>query len=436
MRTLYFCQWTFRRLLILSIPLYVLALPASVYSQPYVEGGNTRHRFAQTYLGVDLQYVPETGLTHSSSDHSLVGMPERFLPRLTIGGVHFWGHADFYVTFPIPPGGFERESQGVVSTFSTGIETGARLYPWRIEEGGLRPFVGISWGLVNYAQRDTGGGWGPTLYRHRPLLQAGLSWMIGPTIVQAQGTYIPGTDVRYPLSRTEDASLTLPEAAFSIGVSYPFETTVGAEYAEKNGFLATIEEEMDSAGQLTTWMVGAGPSAAFTLRNSSYTTKEHRFLDNIPPSTPFPDLSLGYYFHTIDAAVNIAYRPISQYQEAYNLGLELNRTSLWLEGYKFLFDYHGFVPFVGIGIGREWLDVNERDGDAPVVSTSEATWAPGIVFGWDIRPTSVDWFTLRTNLRYAPGLSVEMPSGNEVAFDHLEFNFIQFVLYPERLFRF
>jgi len=23
------------------------------------------------------------------------------MPRLTIGGIHFWGHVDFYVTFPL-----------------------------------------------------------------------------------------------------------------------------------------------------------------------------------------------------------------------------------------------------------------------------------------------------------------------------------------------
>ena len=56
--------------------------------------------------------------------------------------------------------------------------------------------------------------------------------------------------------------------------------------------------------------------------------------------------------------------------------------------------------------------------------------APGIIFGWDIRPIRNPWFILRTNLPYTPGLSADVSPGNRVAFDPLEFNFIQFVWYP------
>lgn len=411
----------------------LLSITVNLRSQPYVEGGNTQHRFAQTYVGADLQHVPGMGETFGVAFVDPVAIPGRIVPRLTIGGLHFWGHADFYVTFPIPPHGFETESDGLHSFFSTGIETGGRFYPWRLEQGTIRPFVGASWALVNYAQRESDGDWGPTLFRHRGLLHGGLSWMIGPGIIEAEGTWIPGTDVRYPVSRAETASIRLPGAAVKVGFKYPFETTVSAEYAAQSGWTEEQRRRMDSAGQLSTWMIGAGPSAAFTLGRSSWITEERPWLDAIPPSTPFPDLSLGYYLHRLDAVIGLAYRPISQVQEAYGVELALHRHSLRLEAYKFLFDYNGFVPFVGLGIGAEWLEVLEHDG-ASAADVTARSWSPGIVFGWDIRPTPIDWFTLRTNLRYTPGLSVTMPSGNDVSFDQLEFNFIQLVLYPERMF--
>jgi hypothetical protein len=34
---------------------------------------------------------------------------------------------------------------------------------------------------------------------------------------------------------------------------------------------------------------------------------------------------------------------------------------------------------------------------------------------------------------HTPGLALDVGSGQSVAFDHLEFNFIQFVAYPQRL---
>jgi hypothetical protein len=56
-------------------------------AQPYVEGGQTRHRFAQTTLGTDARvFGPADAITSGSLQDT----------RLIIGGTHFWGHADFF----------------------------------------------------------------------------------------------------------------------------------------------------------------------------------------------------------------------------------------------------------------------------------------------------------------------------------------------------
>ena len=55
----------------------------------------------------------------------------------------------------------------------------------------------------------------------------------------------------------------------------------------------------------------------------------------------------------------------------------------------------------------------------------------GIICGWDIKPTKAESWLLRTNLRYSP---VSMTVDNKkVAYDYIEFNFIQLVLFPERM---
>ena len=61
-------------------------------------------------------------------------------------------------------------------------------------------------------------------------------------------------------------------------------------------------------------------------------------------------------------------------------------------------------------------------------------WRPGVTFGWDIRPDRLQAMILRTNLRYTPNLNVAVTGGRDVALDQVEFNFIQFVIFPRRFF--
>lgn len=77
---------------------------------------------------------------------------------------------------------------------------------------------------------------------------------------------------------------------------------------------------------------------------------------------------------------------------AFNYTSRLQRQSLNIEGYKFLFDYHGFVPNLGAGIGRENLEFTRTEFGDDLDPITEQTWSPNIVFGWDIRPSvKGDW---------------------------------------------
>jgi hypothetical protein len=104
-----------------------------------------------------------------------------------------------------------------------------------------------------------------------------------------------------------------------------------------------------------------------------------------------------------------------------------------LEATKFLFDYHGFVPFVGPAISYEKLSfIEDFEGNRTQDKQIEK-FGYGLTFGWDIRPNRIQTWILRTNLRWFPNLSLEVEPGSNISFDNLEFNFIQLIIYPSRM---
>ena len=121
-----------------------------------------------------------------------------------------------------------------------------------------------------------------------------------------------------------------------------------------------------------------------------------------------------------------------QRRSAYNRALNIDRQSTVLETYKFVGDYHGFVPYVGVGVGMERMDLEEREGDVVVSEGTYVDMPWYLVFGWDIRPSERgDWWVLRTNLRIPPMLELDHDD-HTWSLQHLEFNFIQLVVYPQR----
>jgi hypothetical protein len=68
------------------------------YSQVYTEK-QTRHRFAQLNLGLDVQssFGGSTKYLDALGNIQSFNLTNSFSPRFLIGGTHFWGHADFYI---------------------------------------------------------------------------------------------------------------------------------------------------------------------------------------------------------------------------------------------------------------------------------------------------------------------------------------------------
>lgn len=174
-----------------------------------------------------------------------------------------------------------------------------------------------------------------------------------------------------------------------------------------------------------------GPSSAFFTNKSDYNITVKPFLGQHTATKVFLEFGLGYYHQKINGFANLALRQNNSSLEAYGTKQLFKRKAITLELNKFLFDYKGFVPFIGLGFGYENLTISESELGESILNKSKDMYSLGINFGWDILPTKIEYMTLRTNSRYFPTLQLN-DSRNTFNLQQLEFNFIQFVFYPQR----
>ena len=414
--------------ILISLSAFLVSLPASTLAQKVVEQ-QTRFRFAQMHLGVDGQYIPpvRSGYLSATGEQRLFTVPGTYHPRFTIGATHFWGLVDLYVSFPlasIRPKVNEVEDY----TVSTNVTTGARVHPLQLRYHRLNPYVGAAWSTLSYNQRVNAQLSGTTFTKDVLTLEGGLSWLTGPHWFELGVQHLPNRELLYATSRQTSAPVRFP--AFTVQLAYKFllDVTRPLEKDNKEAFGHYLRERR----QLSGFHLDIGPSAAFTLPRSEYNARNRPYLNNPSGNRTFLDLSAGYYFYKPDFDIRLAHRHIVADHTAYGLTQQLDRRSVSLEVYKYLLDYHGFVPFLGLSLSREQLGVREVDEGILVTNQRELHYTPGLVFGWDIRPVRYESILLRTNLRYSPFLKTRV-NGQTISFQQLEFNFIQAVIYPQRL---
>jgi hypothetical protein len=152
------------------------------------------------------------------------------------------------------------------------------------------------------------------------------------------------------------------------------------------------------------------------------------------PISIMPDFAFGYYMHKPDMNIAAHFRSYGTSTEAYEVTQELRRRSVGLEVTKCLFDYHGFVPFIGPVVTYENLVFKETLEGQPTYDLSDPQIGYGLTFGWDIRPNRLQSWLLRTNLRWFPDLKLQVEGDAGISFDNVEFNFIQLVIFPGRMF--
>lgn len=415
------------------VSIIVLMMCNFGYSQVYTEK-QSRHRFAQLNLGLDVQssFGGSTKYLDAFGNTQSLNLTNSFSPRFLIGGTHFWGHADFYIGIPLFSTTLKKDNQEI--TAFRGVETVLKFYPLRIEHNKVRPYIGTSLAPFYFEQKNNNFQYssGPELTNTSFPLLGGLTFNSKNHLVEIGLAWNYQNQQDYYISRSQMEKINTPPLYATFSYRYMLETTLGAEKNWESGRTKEVTDILAEKGRLNGFYVGAGISSAFWLKKSDYNQKNRPYINQSGISI-MPDFTLGYYWHKPDLNLAIGYRGYSTSTDSYGASQQLRRQSLLLEATKFLFDYHGFVPFVGPAISFEKLSFIEDFEGNRTQDKQKEKFGYGLTFGWDIRPNRIQTWILRTNLRWFPNLSLEAEPGSNISFDNLEFNFIQLIIYPSRM---
>lgn len=395
-------------------------------AQIYIDN-KSQHRFAQTYVGLNTQITPSTGQLFYENESS--AFPTTVIPRVTIGGLHFWGRLDFKMSFALARFGDFELDENTNLLFRPGGDFSGRFYPWQIQYNKVRPFVGVALNQMTLGlEREAGNRYD---FHISTSVVTGLSYGNKDWQINAEVMLLPFNKRNFYINRNEQQTFELPQSYFSIGLVRYFDTTLPDEQRLKSGETVRIESTLKN--RLNSFSLGIAPSAAYFLASPSYNTMDRISVPRHKINFNW-DIGIGYLFDKSDIHVGLSYRDYTSTVESYNLEHLLRRTSIAAEGFKFLFDYHGFVPFVGPSISYDRWAYGEFEGNTQIGNVQRTRFvSPGIIFGWDITPSPIDTWTLRTNLRYYPMQKVTNLDGESTRVDQFEFNFIQLVIYPNRM---
>ncbi len=392
--------------------------------------GEKRFKFAEGTLGFDFQFIPQSGSSYQMNGTEEIvpfELGARLTPRFYISGMHFWGHADFYINLPIVNILPAPENTPDVY-YNSGPETGMKIYPWALREGKMRPYAGISWNLMQFNQSSDDSD-SPTLFKSQAPLQFGISYHGGNKILELGGAYNYQGSQTYYLSRATSIPVELPPLSFSLAYRWTFDTSIKDAKDYDTGVIDRQVAFLRSKGKLNDISFAIGLSSSLITGNSL--NEEHNpYSEELRIGNSHLDLGIGYYYEKWDAHANLSYRNIPFEVKSYDFSQKMRRRTIGLELYKFLFDYHGFVPYLGIVPSRETTVFTEVNLGEMTEDINRTDWRLGYIFGWDIRQDERQWYILRTNLRYFP-IKMDV-KGKQFTMNQFEFNFIQFVYYPGR----
>ncbi len=354
--------------------------------------------------------------------------------HLNWGAFHFWGHAEFYVTFPVNQLNLKKDNE-TDFTLTNYVVTGARFLPWAFREKKIRPYAGVSWGSIDFQQRIKPDENQPILSKDFLLIpETGLMYGYKSLMIRLGLSYNYDNKWNYPLSRTTFSEIETPKFNFQLGLNYSFESSKREKPENKqlwNSYPRTSSIGYD-ATKFGDFFVAIGPSLSFSLSGSEYNKAELPYLKNKLTSSNYFDIATGYQFNKLGLFAALSFRNPTFETEGFDAKQTIKKTSLAFEVNKFITDYTGFAPYIGLNIAYDKLKYTENiDNISKELSFNSIE--PGITFGWDIIPGKTsEVIVLRTNLRWYPYSSFKI-DGKTFDFSQLEYNLIQVVFYPERL---
>ncbi|MFN3403090.1 MAG: hypothetical protein ACK40G_03275 [Cytophagaceae bacterium] len=404
-------------------------LPYLITAQSYKEGGKTRYRFAQTAIGLEYKFSPSTGRSFLfSEDNSLraYAFNEKVSPVLMLAGTHFWGHAIFFtgITLTNHKLGERTEDYNFRRTGGTGF----KIFPLPIEYGKLRPYVGSAISGFSFRQENAA----ELIRREYPLL-FGLTYASELGLFELGAHYYIRNKYHYYTSPAQQIEVKIPDLTISLKYKYLFDFTLMSEVNDRIGKTKRNFDKLKENKKLNSYSLAVGVTNAYFLGSSSYNSGHKPYLDDYKITKIYPDITVGYYHFNSNLQGNIAFRSYRTGLEAFDEKQQISRTNISLELYKFAGDYHGFTPFFGLTANAEFLSAEHRIKNETKFKSERRLIRPGFIAGWDIRPTKIDWWVMRTNIRFNPFLQIEAPEQSSINLNQLELTFLQLVVYPNRL---
>lgn len=406
-----------------------------IYAQDYIKDGETRLNFANTYLELGANYRPSFEGYALAENNTLesVHNSASIAPNLNIGGIHFWGHADFYISIPLSQFSLDKTNNSDF-VLTESVVTGARYLPWMYRHNKVRPYIGAKWTVLNLKQGNGENQHQPLHSKHKLTFDSGVLFGRNNFMFRCGVNYTPKSEWNYPIAENTFREIKTPEWSFNVGLIYSMETTRPKDnepYAKKlNQYPISSAPTLD-ASKRGDWFCGIAPSSSFSVSHSRYNTETYPYLNKKPISNVFLDVALGYHFNKKGIITALSYRSPKFSNEGYNMSQTIKKRSVVLETYKFLFDYNGFTPYIGVNIGFSKIDYSEQSSNHDF-SISYTNITPGLTMGWDILPGKTGQsIVLRTNLRWLPFETFNV-NGIEFSQNQIEYNLIQLVFYPSR----
>lgn len=405
------------------------------FAQDYISEGKTRLNFAKTYFELGGQFSPSFTGKRTTQTNSVASFENAasIVPYLNIGGLHFWGHADFYISIPLAQ--FNLKSDDSTGfQLNQSVVTGARFLPWAYKDAKLRPFIGASWAVVNFKQRTILNENQPLISKNKLIIDAGFIYGKGSIMTRLGVNFYLSTKWNYPISPTSFQEIKTPNWSAFFSIIYAFESTrsknMESENKRLNNYPIVSKPTLNSLKR-GDYFIGIGPSSSFMLAKSEYNLSNFPYFNKKPISKTFVDVAVGYQWNKLGIVTALSYRNPRFTNEAFGVTQTIKKNSIVLEVYKYLTDYSGFTPYLGINLAYDKTDYLEKSSVGEV-NQAFNQFNPGITFGWDILPgKTAQCFVLRTNLRWYPFSKITI-NGKAFSQNQLEYNVIQAVFYPSR----
>ena len=392
--------------------------------------------FAKTYFEYGALYFPSfTGKRLENGQIRSLDQPASINQYLTWGAFHFWGHAEFYVTIPLYHSLLKKDPETGYQLFHS-VATGGRYYPWAMKENKIRPYVGMSWGALDFNQFTNSEESQPIISKDFMMnFESGIVYNRGKFGARIGLNYFPGNKWEYPLSQTVKSKIETPPIGVQVGIHYAFDATKNSKNKTKEEWneFPTVSKLSYNSASFGDFFLGLGPSTSFSLGKSSYNEAQLPYLKSKLTSKSYFDATIGYHFNKANLFTAVSYRRPTFLAEGFGNSQTIRKSSFTLEVNKFLTDYSGFAPFIGLNMAYDNISYKEMVNGVNREFQFNRQVEPGITFGWDIVPgKTAEALILRTNLRWYP-FSQFSVDGQKFNFSQLEYNLIQVVFYPQRL---